>query len=186
MDLGNFNLNQDKPNNFISNFMNSLLNSLQNKNQNINNSIHLENNCIYVVRDYQDNKLSLVNISNGKEYDVSVCFNKNELTSNFYEISRSDFYNLDLGSNLIFKDGKLSTYNDEIELSASAASKLEDMYFSIEQDKNSTFIVDKITDEKIILTYSDGSGFFSIYKEVYPDLKIGDNLKKENGKYVKI
>lgn len=186
MNLGNFNLNQDKPNNFISNFMNSLLNSLQNKDHNINNSFNLENNCIYVVRDYQDNKLSLVNISDGEEYNVSVCFDKDELSSNFYEISKSDFYNLDLGSNLIFKDGRLSIYNGEFKLSSKAASKLEDLYFCIEQDKNSTFIVDKITDEKIILTYSDGSGYFSIYKAVYPDLKIGDNLKKENGKYVKI
>lgn len=178
MDLNLKDIEPKKSNNFISSFINELSKALEkNTSSDITTSMNLQEGSIYVVRDFNDDQFSLVNASNGEECTID---------SSVLQISKNDFYSLDLGSNLIFQDGKFSVYNGELSLCNKAANILEDMYFSIEQDKNSTFIVDKITDKKIFLTYSDGSGYFSIYKEAYPDFQIGDSLKKENGKYVKL
>lgn len=178
MDLNLKDIEPKKANNFISNFINELSKALEkNTSSDITTSMSLQEGCIYVVQDFNDEQFSLVNASNGEECTID---------SNILQLSKNDFYSLDLGSNLIFQNGKFSIYNGEISLCNKAARKLEDMYFSLEQDKNSTFIVDKITDKKIFLTYSDGSGYFSIYKEAYPDFQVGDCLKKENGKYVKL
>ena len=187
MDLNFKDLEPKKSNNFISNFIDELSKALDKTvNSNIHNSMNLEEGSIYVVQDFNDEKFSLVDVNTGEESTVYITYDENRIDSNVFQMSKNDFYSLDLGSNLIFQNGKLSVYNGKFSLCNKAASKLEDMYFSIEQDKNSTFLVDKITDKKIFLTYSDGSGYFSIYKEAYPDFQVGDSLKKENGKYVKL
>ena len=147
---------------------------------------NLQDNHIYIIQDFNDETFYLVDASTGEEITISLSYTENLLSSNVFNLPKNDFLYLDLGATLIFQDGKLSVYTGKIKLCNEAASKLEDMYFSIEEDKFSTFIVDKISDTKIYLTYSDGSGYFSIYKEAYPNFKIGDCLKKENGKYVKL
>ena len=38
---------------------------------------------------------------------------------------------------------------------------------------------------RIAVTYENGEGNIFIYKELYPELKIGDIVKKQEGKYIK-
>ena len=66
------------------------------------------------------------------------------------------------------------------------ASQLEDIFFCLDQEKNSVYSVTEICDNKIFLTDTKEGGHFSILKEIYPDFKVGDLLKKVDGKYTLI
>lgn len=148
---------------------------------------------IYVITDIVDEKICLIDIYNGNEFNIYIStsnentekLNNLGIHSNIYMMSKKDFHSLDLGSNLIFKDGNYSIYNDEINITNSeVAAKLEDLYFSLKQEENQVYVVDKISDEKIFLTTQDGQGYFYIYQDVYPDFKVGDLVKKQNRKYL--
>ena len=148
---------------------------------------------IYVITDIVDEKLTLIDISNGNEFNIHISTSNEDterlnnlgIHSNIYMMPKKDFHSLDLSSNLIFKDGNYSIYNNEIIITNSDVSaKLQDMYFCLKQEEGQVYVVDKISDEKVFLTTQDGQGYFYIYQDVYPDFKVGDLVKKQNRKYL--
>ena len=196
MHLNHFN-NLDKNDKTKDNFFTNLIENFQETISNFinNNSKELLENSIYVVRDIIDEKLSLVNIENGQDLDIyAVCspeqiskLNEQGIYDNIYEMSKDDLYSLNLGSNIQFNNGKFKPYYDKIEIkNPEASAQLEDMYFCLEQEKDATFSVSKISDEKVFLTNTTEGGLFSIPKEKYPDFKVGDLVKNIDGKYVLI
>ena len=190
MDIGNFNFlnnNKDKSDNLINKFLESLKEAVQEfSNFNNNNPLNtISESSIYVITDINDKKLSLTNINSGEEVEISVNFT--DLKDTNYNISKEDFCHLDLGKFLTIKNNSINLLNDNIEIeNESVAAKLEDMYFSLEQEKDAVFSVTEISDDKIFLTNTQEGGHFSILKEIYPDFKIGDLLKKVDGKYILI
>lgn len=156
----------NKTNNFISDFIKELQNQVE------NTKLNIENNSKFVVTDINEELVSLVNISNGYELK----------TSNF---EKTDLINLHLGSNVIFKDNKFTLTNEEFEITnLNAKAKLDDLYFNLNEEEGSLFSVKKIDDNKIYLTNLEEGGYFSISKDQYPDVNIGDTLRKEHGTYI--
>lgn len=194
------NNNDNKSNDLISNFVKELgkvVENLINK-DNSQNFNKLENGTIYVVRDINDQKLSLVNIDNGKEFDIYAVSSEKELEklnntgifNNIYQISKEDLDNLNLGSGITIKNNNYILYDSEIKIenikNSEALSKLENMYFCLEDEKAATFSISEISDNKIFLTNTEEGGYFSIPRDKYPDFKVGDFVKNENGKFNKI
>ena len=187
------NKNEEKSNtNSIEEFEKKL-NQVKENRQEINNSKEISENDICVVYGMKDNKLTLINIENGKEFDIYLTTSQEDRKeleekdiNNIFQMNKNDFYNIDLGSKLIVKNNKFEIYNGELNIKDQEAfNKLDEMYSAIKEDENKNFIVTEITDEKIYLTYENGEGNISIYKELYPELKIGDIVKKQEGKYIK-
>lgn len=187
------NKNEEKSNtNSIEEFEKKL-NQVKENRQEINNSKEISENDICVVYGMKDNKLTLINIENGKEFDIYLTTSQEDRKkleekdiNNICQMNKNDFYNIDLGSKLIVKNNKFEIYNGELNIKDQEAfNKLDEMYSAIKEDENKNFIVTEITDEKIYLTYENGEGNISIYKELYPELKIGDIVKKQEGKYIK-
>ena len=187
------NKNEEKSNtNSIEEFEKKL-NQVKENRQEINNSKEISENDICVVYGMKDNKLTLINIENGKEFDIYITISQEDRKkleekdiNNICQMNKNDFYNIDLGSKLIVKNNKFEIYNGELNIKDQEAfNKLDEMYSAIKEDENKNFIVKEITDEKIYLTYENGEGNISIYKELYPELKIGDIVKKQEGKYIK-
>jgi hypothetical protein len=84
------------------------------------------------------------------------------------------------------KKGTYEIYNGEIDIKDTDAwYKLDNLYGALRDDENKNFIVKEITDKKIYLTYEDGGGHISRYREAYPNLEVGDIVKKVNGKFIK-
>lgn len=187
------NKNEEKSNtNSIEEFEKKL-NQVKENRQEINNSKEISENDICVVYGMKDNKLTVINIENGKEFDIYLTTSQEDRKeleekdiNNICQMNKNDFYNIDLGSKLIVKNNKFEIYNGELNIKDQEAfNKLDEMYSAIKEDENKNFIVTEITDEKIYLTYENGEGNISIYKELYPELKIGDIVKKQEGKYIK-
>ena len=150
----------NKTNNLVSDFIKDLQNHLENA------ELNIENGSKFVVTDINDDTVSLVNIENGDELK----------TSNF---RKDDLINLDLGSNVIFKDNRFSLTNEEFEITnLNAKSKLDDLFFNIDEEEGSLFSVKKIDNDKIYLTNIQEGGYFSISKDKYPDFNVGDTVKK--------
>lgn len=198
MNLNNFNSinnNNEPKNNFFNNFINTLQNALENFIKNPSSSaIDLENS-ICVITDINDEKLSLVNIYTGEDFNIYISSSIDKLnqlrnqgiSDNIYMISKEDLYSLNLGSNIILKNGQCHLYQDNIEITnKEALSKLENLYFCLEQEQDAEYLVSNISDGKIFLTNTKEGGYFSILEEAYPDFKIGDIVKNVNGKYVLI
>ena len=156
--------NSTKANELVSGFIQELQNHLE------NSELNIEDGSKFVVTDINDNMVSLVDISNGNEIKTSG-FSKDVLTD------------LDLGSNVIFENNRFVLTGERFEITnLEAKAKLDDLYFNLEEE-GSLFSVKKIDRDKIYLTNLEEGGYFSISKEKYPDFKVGDILKKENGKY---
>lgn len=191
LNLNNFNfLNKiQNTSNNIQEFLNQLENYLN------NNSI-LEND-IYIIRDTNNEKLSLVNLQNGNDLNIYVSTSQEktkELNSvgiydNIYEIKISDFYNLKLGMGINIKNNTIIPIHKEIKLedikNSLAFSKLEDMYFCLSEENGNIYSVEKIYNDKIYLTNIKSGGFFSIPVQKYPNFKIGDLVQNYNGNYYK-
>ncbi len=202
MKLDNFNsLEHNKNNEPASNILTSFMKELQNiisnciKNPSLLSSNSIVADSIYVIRDINDENLSLINIDDGKEVNIYLATSKQKMEElhsqgifdNVYEISKEDFYSLNLGSNITIKNGKCVPYIGEVKIkNPEAAAKLEDMYFCLDQEKHAVYSVSEISDEKIYLTDTKEGGYFSIPKEAYPDFKVGDLLKNVDGRYVLI
>lgn len=158
-------INSTKANDLVSGFIKELQNHLEKNNLNIGNGSK------FVVSDINDDIVSLIDISNGNEIK----------TSNF---TKDDLNNIDLGSNIIFENNKFVITDEKFEITnLDAKAKLDDLYFNLEDEEGSLFSVKKIDDDKIYLTNTQEGGYFSISKEKYPEFKVGDILRKENGKY---
>ena len=87
MKLDNSNSLEDnkKENHFLIKFMEEVQNVFDNFMKSAS-SRHLENS-IYIIRDINDEKLSLVNIDNGQEIDIYVAHSKEKI-ENPYEKQR--------------------------------------------------------------------------------------------------
>ncbi len=158
-------INSTKANDLVSGFIKELQNHLEKNNLNIGNDSK------FVVSDINDDIVSLIDISNGNEIK----------TSNF---TKDDLNNIDLGANIIFENNKFVITDEKFEITnLDAKAKLDDLYFNLEDEEGSLFSVKKIDDDKIYLTNTQEGGYFSISKEKYPEFKVGDILRKENGKY---
>ena len=158
-------INSTKANDLVSGFIKELQNHLEKNN--LNNG----NGSKFVVSDINDDIVSLIDISNGNEIK----------TSNF---TKDDLNNIDLGANIIFENNKFVITDEKFEITnLDAKAKLDDLYFNLEDEEGSLFSVKKIDDDKIYLTNTQEGGYFSISKEKYPEFKVGDILRKENGKY---
>lgn len=158
-------INSTKTNDLVSGFIKELQNHLEKNNLNIGNGSK------FVVSDINDDIVSLIDISNGNEIK----------TSNF---TKDDLNNIDLGANIIFENNKFVITDEKFEITnLDAKAKLDDLYFNLEDEEGSLFSVKKIDDDKIYLTNTQEGGYFSISKEKYPEFKVGDILRKENGKY---
>ena len=149
----------------VSDFINTLQSCLK------NSELNIENGSKFVVSDICNKTVCLIDISNGKEIK----------TSNF---KPEVFNNLDLGSSVIFKNNQFFLADEKFEITnLEAKAKLDDLYFNLEEEEGALFSVKKIDEEKIYLTNIQEGGYFSIPREKYPDFKVGDVLKKENGRY---
>lgn len=155
----------NKTNNLVSSFIKELQNHLE------NSELNIENGSKFVVTDINGENVSLIDISSGNELK----------TSNF---EKEDLLNLDLGSNVIFENNKFILTDEKFEITnLDAKAKLDDLYFNLDEEEGSLFSIKKIDDDKIYLTNLEEGGYFSIPKEKYPNFKVGNTLKKENGKY---
>ena len=194
-DFNSLNNNNEPKDNFLGNLIGSLQNTLKNFIKNSHSpNLNLKQS-ICVITDINDERLSLVNTENGQDLDIYVSHSNDKtkelhskgITDNIFEISKEDLYSLNLGSNIILKDGQCNLYHGEIEIKNSeAAAKLENLYFCLEQEKNAEYLVSNISDGKIYLTNTKEGGYFSILEEAYPNFKVGDIVKNVNGKYVLI
>lgn len=188
MDIGHFNFlnnNNNKNDNFITEFLESLENAMQKSSNSNSTQIlnSLSEDSIYVITDINDKKLSLTDIDSGIETDIYVDFT--DQNNNSYSISKEDFRTLDLGKFVTVKNNSVIPFNNDVKIeNKSVAAQLEDIYFCLEQEKDAIFSVTGISDDKIFLTDTKEGGYFSILKEIYPDFKTGDLLKKVDGKYI--
>ena len=125
MNLDDNQLELDKNNGAKDTILTSLIKGVQNAISNFietPSSINFNNlpgDSIYVVRDINDEKLSIVNIETGKESDIYVTCSNNKIeelqnrgisNDNIYEISKEDLYSLNLGSNVTIKNRKCIPY----------------------------------------------------------------------------
>ena len=181
MDIGHFNFlnNNNKNDNFITEFLEALKNSVQK----FSNSLSEES--IYVITDIDDKKLYLTDIDSGIETEIYVDFT--DKNNNSYSISKENFRTLDLGKFVTVKNSSILPFTSEVKIeNKSVAAQLEDIFFCLEHEKDAVYSVTEISDDKIFLTDTKEGGYFSILKEVYPDFKTGDLLKKVDGKYILI
>ena len=155
----------NKTNNLVSSFIKELQNHLE------NSELNIKNGSKFVVTDINGENVSLIDIFSGNELK----------TSNF---EKEDLLNLDLGSNVVFENNKFILTDEKFEITnLDAKAKLDDLYFNLDEEEGSLFSVKKIDDDKIYLTNLEEGGYFSIPKEKYQNFKVGNTLKKENGKY---
>ena len=143
------NKNEEKSNtNSIEEFEKKL-NQVKENRQEINNSKEISENDICVVYGMKDNKLTLINIENGKEFDIYITISQEDRKkleekdiNNICQMNKNDFYNIDLGSKLIVKNNKFEIYNGEINIKDQEAfNKLDEMYSTIKEDENKNFII---------------------------------------------
>ena len=192
LELQGKNLERENINEKKAKEMQEFINQLEEFVNNNNPLRKRQEESICVVKDRNDEKLTVVDISTGEEFDIFIAKSKEEkmklnqanITNNLYKVSEEDFYHIYLGDNISLKYDYCKLYNEKIEITSKEAfAKLGELYFNLREEEGQIFTVDKITDEKIYLKGKDG-GYFSLYQQAYPKLQEGDKLKKENRKYV--
>ena len=162
----------------------------------IMNTTNLEEDKTYVVSGIRDNAIKVVDIENGNEIKVYIStdsetldkLNSNGIYDRIYQMDKSEFLNLNLTDNIIIKDDKLYSNSEKIEIKNNLAWRLlSDLYMGERETDGQRYEVADIKENKVYLTNADGSGgYFSIYKELYPDFEIGDIVQKNNRKYIKV
>lgn len=195
MNINNFKeidkeINNNKIGNIVSNFLKEVSNALKNENK----LIGIEEGDINIIYGMHDAKITLLNPKTGKEQEIYVATsetNKKEWQEkgikddNIYKTDKDTFYKWNFGTKLIYENGKLNIYNGEIDIKNDDAwYKLDDLYASMKADENKEFIVKEVTNDKVIFNYKDGGGFISRPKELYPNFKVGDTVKKVNDRFV--
>lgn len=154
--------------------------------------MELEENKIYVISDISDNSINVVDIDNGNEIKVYISIDEGiDLNSNnniIYKMDKFEFLKLNLTDNIIMKNNKLYSNTEKVEIKNDLAWRiLADLYMEEEESEGMKYIVKEIKDNRIYLTNEDGTGgYFSIYKELYPNFEIGDIVLKEKKEYRKI
>ena len=150
----------------------------------------------YVASDISDNSINVVDIENGDEIKVYVStddetkesLNNAGIFDSIFEMDKMDFLKLKLTDNIVLKENKLYSNSNKIEIKNYIAWRLlSDLYMSERETEGKQYKVLDIKDNKIYLTNADGTGgYFSIHKELYPDLKTGDLVVKNNREYSKV
>lgn len=190
------NLEKEEPKTVRKQEMEKFINQLEefiNNNNPIRNNIEKDEG-ICVVKDRNNEKLTVVNISNGNEFDIFISktprnfekINNNKIPEKVYETSEKSFYNIDLGTNVILKGKICEIYEKNINIkNKTAINKLEELYFNLNEEEGNKYIVYKMEDDKIYLKGEEG-GYFSIYKQAYPEFKENDRVIRKNKRYIKI
>lgn len=174
----------------IGKFLNEVKEQLEND-KNVKNDKVSD---IFVVSDISDNKITIVDPKSGneKEYLLKIKdleFNNKENSKNLevIEMEKKDFLNLNITDNVKISDGKCIVTNEQIKIeNENAMEILSDLYMNEKEMEGQEFKICEEKENKLFLTNNDGTGgYFSIYKEAYPDLKVGDVVKRENKRYIK-
>ena len=141
----NLEKNNKKPNNSeeIENFK-SKVEEIRNKIKEKNNSQVLEEGKIYVINDINDEKIGVVDIEDGHEFNIYLStdseslnkLNERGINTKIYEMKKEEFDKLELGNNIHMKNGKCMFYEGEIEIkNADAYDTLQNLYFNLEQEE---------------------------------------------------
>lgn len=198
MELGDFKnlgknlLENEILNNIITSFIKELSDFLEKDNK--NNILNVGEGEINFIGNISNEKIELLNPDTGEQKNVYVSISKetteklNEqgIYNDIYQMNKMDFYNLSIGDKVIMNNGKFKEYNEEIEI------KDDKIWFMINDIKNALakcenldFTVEKISNDKIYLSLNENKDYVEIYRELYPDLKIGDIVTRTNGQYIK-
>lgn len=134
--------------------------------------------------------------SNGKENHSHTTKDKKTSTiketeldkTDTYKINKKDFLELNLTDTIKLENNQLYVSHEYVEIKNDLAWRLlEDIYMNEEETEGMQYKVVEIKENKIYLTNYDGTGgYFSIFREIYPDLKVGDVVAKHNKRYIKI
>jgi len=168
--------------------------AIKNNTKELNNSQVLEEGKIYAIQGISNEKLQVVDIKDGYNFDVYISINEetlerlkdNGITNKIYEMSKENFYTLEQGDNITIENGKCVPYEGEIKITNDKAREiLDELYFNLKNEEGRNYVVTDIKDEKIYMQDTEYSVEYQVYKEVYPDWKIGDVITRQNGKYIK-
>ena len=171
-----------------------ILNEVKEKLENDKNVKNGKESDIFVVSDISDNKITIVDPKSGKEKEYllkikGLEFKNKENSKNLevVEMEKSDFLNLNITDNVKISDGKCIVTNEQIKIeNENAMEILSDLYMNEKEMEGQEFKICEEKENKLFLTNNDGTGgYFSIYKEAYPDFKVGDVVKRVNKKYIK-
>lgn len=195
-ELSNYLQNNKKENENNMDKFNKEMQQYYNEREEMMNTTKLEEEKKYVVSGIRDNTIKVVDIENGNEIKIYVTTDneslkrlKNEgIYNKIYAMDKSAFLNLNLTDNIIMKDNKLYSNSEKIEIKNNLAWRLlSDLYMGEIETEGKQYKVEEIKDNEVYLTNADGTGgYFPIHRELYPDLKVGDIVQKNNRKYSKV
>ena len=198
MELGDFKnlgknlLENEKLNNIITSFIKELSDFLEKDNK--NNILNVGEGEINFIGNISNEKIELLNPDTGEQKNVYVSISKetteklNEqgIYNDIYQMNKIDFYNLSIGDKVIMNNGKFKEYNGEIEIKDDKIwFMINDIKSALSKCENLDFTVEKISNDKIYLSLNENKDYVEIYRELYPDLKIGDIVTRTNGQYIK-
>lgn len=198
MELGDFKnlgknlLENEKLNNIITSFIKELSDFLEKDSK--NNILNIGEGEINFIGNISNEKIELLNPDTGEQKNVYVSISKetteklNEqgIYDDIYQMNKIDFYNLSIGDKVIMNNGKFKEYNGEIEIKDDKIwFMINDIKSALSKCENLDFTVEKISNDKIYLSLNENKSYVEIYRELYPDLKIGDIVTRTNGQYIK-
>lgn len=204
MELGDFKnlgkniLESDTINNIVTSFIKELSDFLKNsktKDTTENNILNIEEGEINFIGDISNEKVELLNPDTGEQKKVYIAIsdevkrnlNSKGITSDIYEMDVMDFYDLSIGDKVIMNNGKFKEHNEEIEIKDDKIwFVINDIKSSLNKFENLEFTVEKIDNDKVYLSTEGYDGYAKEYRELYPDFKVGDIVKRVNGKYIKL
>lgn len=198
MELGDFKnlgknlLGNEKLNNIITSFIKELSDFLEKDSK--NNILNVGEGEINFIGNISNEKIELLNPDTGEQKNVYVSISKetteklNEqgIYNDIYQMNKMDFYNLSIGDKVIMNNGKFKEYNGEIEIKDDKIwFMINDIKSALSKCENLDFTVEKISNDKIYLSLNENKDYVEIYRELYPNLKIGDIVTRMNGQYIK-
>lgn len=182
----------EKLNDIITSFIKELSEFL--KKDNKNNILSVGEGEINFIGNINDEKIELLNPDTGEQKNVYVAIseetkenlNGQGIYNDIYEMNKIDFYNLSIGDKVVMNNGKFKEYNEEIEIENDKTwFAINDIKSALAKCENLDFTVEKITKDKIYLSLNGNKDYVEIYRELYPNFKLGDTVTRTNGKYIK-
>lgn len=180
-------------NNRVISFIKELSKALERASKRINR-VDFKEGDTNIVFGLNDEKVTLLSPETGEEKEIYISISKDVtnklhrkgIYDNIYEMDKNEFYKWDFGTKVIMKNGNFEIYDGKIDIKDDDAwYKIQDMEAGLKRTENTNYIVKNMSDDKVYMTHENGSGYIYVYKELYPDLQIGDTVKKINGKYIK-
>lgn len=203
MELGDFKnlgkniLENDTFNNIVTSFIKELSDFLEKNKTNCtteSNILNIEEGEINFIGDISNNRIELLNPDTGEQKNVYVAIseetkeklNKQGIYNDIYKMDKMDFYNLSIGDKVIMNNGKFKEYSEEIAIKDDKIwFVINDIKSALAKCENLDFTVEKIADDKIYLSLNGENDYVEVYRELYPDFKIGDVVTRSDGKYIK-